>query len=173
MAAHRKHPPPRDFLNCHAIYRPMTWDVLASLGGLFIAAFGAATILPFQSEIVFAALQVRETAPIWVLVVVASIGNTLGSCVNYWMGLFVERWKGTRWFPVREGQLDRAQRWYAKYGVWSLLLSWAPLGDAITLIAGVMRTPIWLFFALVAVAKTGRYIIFAWALETGGVADWF
>ncbi len=136
--------------------------MIAALAGLFAAAFGAATILPFQSEIVFVALQVREAAPVWLLVVVASIGNTLGSVVNYAMGMGVERFSGSRWFPVTDRQLDRAQDWYARWGVWTLLLSWAPYGDGFTVVAGIMRTRFALFLALVALAKTGRYLALAW-----------
>lgn len=143
----------------------MTWTVLSALAGLFLAAFGAATILPFQSEVVFAALALEEVAPLWLLTVVASVGNTLGSVVNYWMGLFVEHWKSSRWFPVNERQLQKAQDWYAKWGVWTLLLSWAPFGDGFTVVAGIMRTPFWLFLGLVALAKTGRFIVLAWALS--------
>lgn len=134
----------------------------AALGGLFLAAFGAATILPFQSELVFVGLQLRGTQALWLLVLVASIGNTLGSVVNYVLGRGLERYRHRRWFPVTEAQLEKAQGWYARWGVWSLLLSWAPLGDGFTVVAGIMRTPLWLFVALVALAKTGRYIILAW-----------
>ncbi|MCL5778841.1 DedA family protein [Limibaculum sp. FT325] len=140
----------------------MTLATLAALGTLFLAAFGAATVLPFQSEVVFAALAIEKVAPLWLLVVVASVGNTLGSVVNYGMGLFVERWKGSRWFPVTERQLARAQDWYARWGVWTLLLSWAPFGDGFTVVAGIMRTNFWLFFGLVALAKTGRFVALAW-----------
>ncbi len=128
---------------------------------MFAAAFGAATILPFQSEVVFVGLQLRGTQPLWLLLAVASLGNVLGSVVNYLMGLGLERFRGRRWFPVSDAQLDRAQDWYARWGSWSLLLSWAPFGDAITVAAGVLRTPWWLFLALVTVAKTGRYAVLA------------
>lgn len=133
-----------------------------SLAGLFVVAFGAATILPFQSEIVFVALQLRGDIPIEWIVISASIGNILGSGLNYGLGRVLERYRGRRWFPVSEAQLQRAQDWYAKWGVWTLLLSWAPLGDALTVVAGVMRTNVWLFFGLVTVAKTLRYIAVAW-----------
>jgi membrane protein YqaA with SNARE-associated domain len=133
-----------------------------ALTGLFAAAFGAATLLPFQSEIVFVGLQVAGTAPLWLIVTVASIGNTAGSVVNYAMGLGVERFRGSRWFPVSDRQLERAQGWYARYGVWTLLMSWAPFGDGFTVVAGIMRTPFWLFLGLVALAKTGRYAVLAW-----------
>ncbi|MBM9596282.1 YqaA family protein [Roseitranquillus sediminis] len=132
---------------------------------MFATAFGAATILPFQSEIVFAALQLHADIPIALLVAVASLGNTLGSVVNYALGFWIERFRHRRWFPAGEAQMDRAQRWYARWGVWTLLLSWAPLGDAITVAAGVMRTPLPLFLVLVAAAKTGRYVALAWLTE--------
>jgi membrane protein YqaA with SNARE-associated domain len=142
----------------------MTTGALAALAGLFLAAFGAATILPFQSEVVFAVLMIEEVSPVWLLVTVASIGNTLGSVVNYFMGLFIEYWKDRRWFPATPRQLERVRLWYLKYGVWTLLLSWAPFGDPITVIAGVLRTPFWLFLLLVSIAKTGRYIVLAWLM---------
>lgn len=142
----------------------MDLATLSALGGLFLAALGAATVLPFQSEVVFGALALDRTAPLWLLVTVASIGNTLGSVINYWMGLFIERWKDRRWFPASESQLERAQRWYNKWGVWTLLLSWAPFGDPITIVAGIMRTNFWLFLTLVALAKTGRFVALGWML---------
>ena len=138
---------------------------LAALATMFATAFGAATVLPFQSEIVFAALQLQAEISLAVLVAVASVGNTLGSVVNYAMGWGVERLRDRRWFPVTERQLNRAQAWYARWGVWSLLLSWAPLGDAITVAAGVMRTRFAVFLALVAIAKTGRYVALAWLTD--------
>jgi len=142
----------------------MTLALFASLGGLFLAAFGAATLLPFQSEIVLGAMIVEEVAPVWLLVTVASVGNTLGSAVNYWLGRFIEHFKNRRWFPASERQLERASAWYGRYGVWTLLLSWAPFADPLTVVAGIMRTPFWLFLALVAIAKTGRYVALAWAI---------
>jgi len=137
---------------------------LTALGGLFLAAFGAATILPFQSEFVLGAMIVEEVAPLGLLIAAASIGNTLGSVVNYWLGMFLEHFKDRRWFPASERQLDRARAWYLKYGVWTLLLSWAPFADPLTVVAGVLRTPFWLFVTLVAIAKTGRYLVVAWLI---------
>lgn len=136
--------------------------ILSQLAGLFAAAFGAATLLPFQSEVVFVALQLAGTASLGTLLIVASAGNTLGSVVNYVMGRGIEHFRHRRWFPVTEAQLARARGWYARWGVWTLLMSWAPLGDGFTVVAGIMRTPVWLFVTLVAIAKTGRYLVLAW-----------
>ncbi|WP_424972030.1 YqaA family protein [Dinoroseobacter sp. S76] len=145
------------------------WDTMAGvLVTMFAVAFGAATLLPLQSEIVFTAFQIQAAVPLWALLVVASVGNTLGSVLNYALGWQIPRFRDKRWFPVTEEQLEKAQTWFAKYGKWSLLLSWAPLGDAITVAAGVMRTPLILFVLLVGFAKTARYLVLAAAVAGGG-----
>lgn len=139
-------------------------ESLLSLVGLFVAAFGAATLLPFQSEIVFVGLQLRgETAP-WLLVLVASIGNTLGSVLNWAIGRWIEHFRGRRWFPVTDRQLEKAQTWYARWGLWSLLVSWAPFGDAVTVVAGIMRCPLAVFVAIVGTVKTARYALLLWGV---------
>jgi membrane protein YqaA with SNARE-associated domain len=136
---------------------------LATYLSLFLVALGAASLLPMQSEPVLVALLLTSDQPAWALVLVASIGNTLGSVLNYVLGRMVERFRHRRWFPASEAALDRAQGWYARWGRWSLLLSWAPLiGDPLTVVAGVMREPLWRFLLLVAMAKTGRYVTLAW-----------
>ena len=133
-----------------------------------MTAFGAATILPFQSEVVFVGLQVAGSWPVVTLVLVASLGNTLGAVVNYVMGRYVEHFRGRRWFPATDRQLEMAQGWFNRWGVWTLLLSWAPFADAFTVVAGIMRTPVWLFLVLVTLAKTGRYVALAWVTAQAG-----
>lgn len=135
---------------------------VGSLLTLFAAAFGAATILPFQSEVVFVAMQLGDAAPVVMLVLWASIGNVLGACVNYALGRWASHLEQRPWFPASRAQIARAEGWYVRWGVWTLLLSWAPFGDAFTVIAGLLRTPLWLFVVLVTIAKTGRYIALAW-----------
>lgn len=135
---------------------------LAVYGGLFLVAFLAATVLPAQSEAGLAGLILSGHYPVALLVAVASLGNTLGALVNWLLGRGVERFSGRRWFPVKPAQLDRAARWYHRYGRWSLLLSWVPfIGDPLTVAAGALREPLASFLLLVAVAKTGRYLAVA------------
>lgn len=143
---------------------------LAAYGGLFASALAAATILPMQSEAVLVGLIVADAQPVWALVAVASLGNVLGSVVNWVLGRQVERFRGRRWFPASDASLERAKAWYGRWGRWSLLLSWAPvIGDPLTLVAGVLREPLWSFLALVTIAKVGRYVALA-AITTGVVA---
>lgn len=129
--------------------------------GLFLIAFIAATLLPAQSEAALAGAIVQGYAP-WLLVAVATVGNVLGSTVNWWLGRELTRFGDRRWFPVKPAQLARAQAWYARYGQWSLLLSWVPvIGDPLTLAAGAMREPLRRFLLLVTLAKLARYLVVA------------
>ncbi len=129
---------------------------------LFASAFLAATILPFYSEFALYALLRQGESPL-LLVLVATVGNTLGSVVNWAMGLYLLHFKDRRWFYFSDAQIERAQRWFNHYGVWTLLLAWMPLGgDALTLIAGIMRVRFWLFLVLVAIGKGLRYIAVVW-----------
>ena len=130
---------------------------MTGLFGLFLAAFLAATPVPMQSEVVFLALQANGWG-LWPLVIAASVGNTLGSCVTYTFGRAIEQFRNHRWFPLPPAQMARAETFWARWGLWSLLLSWAPGGDLLVALAGVLRVPFWRFLALVAVAKTARYI---------------
>jgi membrane protein YqaA with SNARE-associated domain len=135
--------------------------LIGALAGLFVAAFAAATILPFQSELVFVPMQISGVADPWLLVLVASLGNTLGAFINYAIGQQLTRFESRSWFPATPAQMAKAEGWFARWGVWILLVSWAPGGDLMTIVAGVMRTPLWLFTLLVAIAKTSRYIVLA------------
>jgi len=134
---------------------------MIALSGLFLAAFLAASPLPFQSEIVFLGLMLGGWTP-GALVLVASVGNTLGSCLTYALGRWLSDQRDHRWFPLSEAQMARAEAWHARWGVWSLLLSWLPGGDLIVALSGVLRVPFPLFLALTALAKTGRYVALAW-----------
>lgn len=134
---------------------------MTGLAGLFAAAFLAATILPAQSELVFAALQAQGLHPVWVLLAVATLGNVLGACVTYAMGLGIERYQNRRWLPATPARMERARAWYARWGAASLLMSWAPGGDVLTLLAGVMRLNPAVFLALTLLAKGGRYVVLA------------
>lgn len=141
---------------------------ITSYLGLFVAAFGAATLLPMQSEAVFAGMLLSGAyGPQWLLGV-ATAGNVLGSVANWLLGRGIERFRHKRWFPVGEDKLAKAQRAYQRYGYWSLLLSWVPLiGDPLTVVAGTLREPLWRFLLIVTLAKGGRYLLLAAMISNG------
>jgi len=125
---------------------------------LFGASFLAATILPFSSEVYLFALLRAGNDPV-LLVSVATLGNTLGSVVNWGLGRYLLHYRDRRWFYFNTKQIERAQNWFQHYGFWTLLFAWVPLGgDALTLIAGIMRVRFWLFILLVGLGKGLRYI---------------
>ncbi|WMC09801.1 DedA family protein [Oceanimonas pelagia] len=137
----------------------------------YLLVFGssllAATIAPFYSEVVLAAVLTRQPDAALLLWTLASVGNTLGSMVNWWLGKYLLHYRHKRWFPVNDKQLERAQRWFQRFGVWSLLLAWAPVGgDALTFIAGIMRVPLALFTLLVFIGKALRYAVVIWFADT-------
>jgi membrane protein YqaA with SNARE-associated domain len=132
--------------------------------GLFFAALLAATPVPFNSEVPFIAMQIAGW-PAVTLVAVASVGNVLGSCVTYAMGRGLGHYRDHPRFPIRPVQMAKAEAWFQRWGLWSLLLAWAPGGDVLVAVAGLLRVPFGVFVVLVAVAKTGRYIVLA--LATG------
>ena len=137
-------------------------DELAVYGGLFAAAFVAATILPMQSEAALAALLLTDSFPPAALIAVASVGNVLGSIVNWAIGRGIDKFHDRPWFPASPSKLDRAAGWYRRYGRWSLLLSWMPIiGDPLTVVAGALREPLWSFVLIVAFAKIARYLAVA------------
>ncbi len=133
---------------------------------LFIAAFTSATLLPGSSEIVLATVLATKSAPLFTAVGVATIGNTLGSCINWGMGRYFAQFRHKSWFPVSEEKFDSYQNWYNKWGFWSLLASWVPIiGDPLTVVAGVARAPFLHFLLIVFIAKLGRYLIVAGAIS--------
>ncbi|MFM2319474.1 MAG: hypothetical protein RLZZ215_2095 [Pseudomonadota bacterium] len=135
--------------------------------GLFLAAFLAATLLPAQSEALLISLIFSQNYTTYLLVLVATVGNCLGSVVNWWLGRYLEHFRAKSWFPIQDRHLQTAQNFYQTYGWWSVLLSWLPIiGDPLTVIAGLMRMPFWPFLGLIIIAKGGRYLVLAW-LVTG------
>lgn len=132
---------------------------LRALAGLFLTAFLAATVLPAQSEFLLGALHLSGDRDKYVLVAVATAGNVLGSTINWVLGRYLMHFRNRRWFPVKERMIDRAARWYRRWGVWTLLLAWAPVvGDPLTLVAGMLKTNLWLFLTLVTIGKAARYL---------------
>ena len=143
--------------------------MMASYLLLFGSAFLAATILPFYSEVLLFALLQQGGDPV-ALVIVATLGNTLGAVVNWVLGRYLLHFKDRRWFYFNPVQIEKAQRWFQRYGFWSLLLAWMPVGgDALTLIAGIMKVRVWLFLLLVGTGKALRYVSVVYVTAWSGL----
>ena len=130
---------------------------METLLSLFFVCFLAATVLPFYSELMFGYLLLNGHDPL-TLWVVATSGNTLGSVVNWALARYLLRFQDRRWFPFTPERLVRSQRWFDRFGKWSLLMAWAPIGgDALTFVGGLMGTRLGTFVILVGIGKGARY----------------
>jgi len=133
--------------------------ILISYLKLFIISFLAATILPLSSEIVLTTMLLTNLFEKNILLIVASSGNILGSIFNWYLGKKITIFQDRKWFPVSQEQLNKSQKYFQKYGLWSLLLAWVPvIGDPLTLLAGVLKVRFSIFFILVSISKISRYI---------------
>ncbi|MDX2145801.1 MAG: YqaA family protein [Rhodospirillaceae bacterium] len=126
---------------------------------LFASAFFAATLLPGSSEAALVALLLAGRGEPLALLAVVTVGNVLGSAVNWACGRFLSHYRDRRWFPISPEHYARAMGWFQRWGRFSLLLAWVPIiGDPLTVAAGALRYPIAPFVALVSVGKLARYL---------------
>ena len=133
---------------------------------LFIISFLAATILPFSSELTLAGLMATSSYDNLLLLLVASLGNVLGSAVNWILGFYSRNLSTKKWFPFKDEQIEKSSRWFNKFGRWSLLFAWVPIiGDPLTLVAGLLRVKFIEFIILVTIGKVSRYILIFYLLN--------
>ena len=133
--------------------------ILISYFQLFIISFLAATILPLSSELVLSTMLLTNSFDKYLLLVVASFGNILGSSVNWYLGKKILIFKDNKWFPANERQIAKGEIYFKKYGIWSLLLAWVPIiGDPLTVVAGILRVKFLTFLLLISISKISRYI---------------
>ena len=126
----------------------------ASLYGLFLSSFLAATLLPGGSEAVLFAVLYNYPETLWVALAVATIGNTLGGMVTFGMG----------WLLPQTQQLRHVDL-LRRFGAPALVLAWVPLvGDALCLAAGWLRLDIWRVVAFMGLGKFARYAVIAFSL---------
>lgn len=128
--------------------------------GLFIASFLASTILPLSSE-GFVFSLVKLGFDFFTVVMVASVGNFLGACTSYYLGLKGRKY--LKYLRISQDDVEKAERFFSKYGYYVLLFTWLPLiGDPITVTGGLLRVKFKVFAVLVFVGKFLRYLFFAY-----------
>ena len=129
--------------------------------GLFLASFLASTILPFGSEGILVYL-VSQGFNLPAVVLVASVGNFLGACTSYYIGL-KGRGLVEKYLSVDSKDIEKSEKYFSKYGSYVLLFTWLPLiGDAFTVVSGLLRLKFWLFSVLVFTGKFLRYLAVAY-----------
>ena len=134
------------------------------LSTVFVVAFVSATLLPLGSEpVVFGLVQLNPSM-FWPAVIVATLGNTLGGAVTWWMGYGVER-AYERVTHDEKAAHPRALRWLERFGAKACLLAWLPgVGDPLCAVAGWLKLPFWPCVFYMAIGKLARYIAMTTAL---------
>ena len=133
---------------------------------LFAISFLAATILPFSSELTLAGLIATSNYDNLLLLIVASLGNVLGSAVNWILGFYSRNLSTKRWFLFKDKQIEKSSKWFNRFGRWSLLFAWVPIiGDPLTLAAGLFRVKFIEFLILVTIGKVSRYLVIFYLLS--------
>ena len=130
--------------------------------GLFLSAFLATTLIPAQSELSLNHLAINTDYSMVLLVTVASLGNTTGAIINWFIGQGIsnsliqnEKVRASTRYRIITG-------WYERYGQWTLLFSWAQfIGDPITVISGIFKVLLRTFMPIVTLVKTSHYLVIA------------
>lgn len=136
--------------------------------GLFALSFLASTLLPVGSEWLLVLMLLNGNEPV-ATVAVATVGNYLGGCTTWAVGVWGGPFLVRRILRIGPAAEEAAVRFYGRYGVWSLLLSWLPIiGDPLCLAGGILKIGFTRFSLLVFTGKLVRYAGVAW-LTLGGI----
>ena len=127
--------------------------------GMFVSALIAGTVFPFSSEIVLSGLQLAGLDPLQ-LFIAATVGNTAGSMINYWVGSLGKMEWIEKYLHVKASKVEQASAWMEHYGAWIGLFSFVPIvGSAISVALGFARANAWMSFFTIFVGKAIRYSV--------------
>jgi len=127
---------------------------------LFFSAFISATLFPLGSEALLI-YDIKEGYNIYLLLFFATLGNSFGSILNYYLGLKGEEYLIEKKL-LNEKYIDISKRYFDKYGFITILFSWLPIiGDPITFVAGILKYNFKKFVILVIISKFSRYLFIA------------
>lgn len=133
--------------------------------GLFLASFLAATVLPFSSEIVFAGL-IAAGLDIWICIIVATIGNSLGGMTAYWVGSLGKIEWIEKYFGIEKEKIDKTQQWLQGKGSMMGFFAFVPvIGDVIVIALGFMRANFWKVIIFMTIGKFLRYVAVGFGTE--------
>lgn len=140
------------------------------LSTVFMVSFLSATLLPMGSEpAVFGMVQLRPEL-FWAVMAVATVGNTLGGCLNWWMGYGAHKAIDRRHKnEPAKAQNPKALQLLQRYGAKACFFSFLPIvGDPLCAVAGWLKLPFWSCTLWMAVGKFIRYVVLT--LMLNGVA---
>lgn len=131
--------------------------------GLFLGAIIGATIFPFSSEIVLAALLTQPEVNPYIAISLATAGNWIGGVSSYYIG-YLGRWDWIeRFLGIKRSKLEAQRSKVKRWGAWLALMSWAPfVGDIFAVALGFYRVNFKRSALFMLIGKGGRFIV--WTL---------
>ncbi len=138
----------------------VAWFALPShgLSTVFVVSFVSATLLPLGSEPAVFGYAKLNPEQFWLVVAVATVGNTLGGAVDYWLGRGAKR-------AIARHRETHYLKWFERLGPKALFFSFLPaVGDPLCAVAGWLRLPFWESVAWMAIGKFTRYVVMTAAL---------
>ena len=136
-------------------------DIGFEIGGLFTSAFISSTLAPGGSEAVLAYMVAAGHYQVELLVIVATIGNTLGAMTTWGLGVLA-----AKKFPAAELLSENKQKALdilRTKGIWALFFTWLPVvGDVLCFAGGWLKLPFFQACLIILLGKFGRYAVIAW-----------
>ena len=138
-------------------------DFLQDYGywGMLLLSFLSGSVIPIASEALFVVLLGVGLNAMW-LIVVATVGNTLGGITCFMLGYLTDKQTVKRVFRISDKKMERADSLIQRYGYWAAVLSFMPIiGEAILVALGIMRVDKYKVSIVMAIGKFARYAFVA------------
>lgn len=127
--------------------------------GLFIAALFGATVLPFSTEVIFGVL-VAKGLNLWICIITATIGSTLGGMICYWLGSLGKIETFEKYTRVKHERVEKMQNWLHGKGALMCIFAGMPgMGDVVAIALGLMRANAWLVALCMFLGKFVRFVV--------------
>lgn len=130
---------------------------------LFTLSFLAGSFVPVGSEVYFLYLQTQGQT-LWQILVVASIGNTLGGMTCYYIARKGRIPLLRKYFKHTEQELEKWQKKLKGKAEVGALLCWLPLvGEIIASAIGLLSDKALRVLIFMFIGKFGRYLLISMA----------
>ncbi len=146
----------------------ISMEILGDLGylGLFIASFLAGSVLPFASEALLGVMSASSLFNMWLCLIIATAGNTLGGTTCYYIGRMGKMVWIEKFLRIPQNKLSKAQQFLQGKGSLCGFFAFLPfVGDAIIVALGLMRANVWGVNLSMLIGKFLRYYLIVKGVE--------
>ncbi|MBP6947639.1 MAG: DedA family protein [Bacteroidales bacterium] len=140
----------------------MEWLQGLGLLGLFLGTFMAATMVPFNSTVLYIGILLTGVNP-WIVFLVGTLGNWSGGLTTYGVGR-IGKWEWIeKWFKVKPETLTAQKEKIDRWGALLALVTWLPfVGDVFAIALGFYRVAFWKCSLFMLIGRGLRFLL--WTL---------